>query len=95
MKPSKPIEVTVNSIPAGQFTRFAWHKDGKFLLRLVRIDISYRETLVATAHYTYPLEIECHAGYVIATIHLFGKSWLVHFGKRSFYIERINKQAEE
>jgi hypothetical protein len=95
MKLSKPIEVTVNSIPAGQFTRFAWHKDGKYLLRLVRIDISYQRTLVATAHYTYPLEAERHAGYTVITVHLFGKTWIVNLSKRNFYVQRINNQSEE
>lgn len=93
MQPSK-LEITVNGIPAGQFTRFAWHKDGSYLLRLKRIDLSYRRTLNATAHYSYLFAVEKHAGYTLITLNLFGHSWLINIGRKQFYVQRIHQETE-
>ena len=94
MKLLAPIEVTVNSIPVGKYARFVWRRDGKYLLRLIRIDISYRAIPVAIARYTYLLEIERHTGYTVLTFNLFGKSWLINIGKRQFYVQRIHQETE-
>jgi hypothetical protein len=95
MKHSRQIEVLVNGVPAGTFTRFAWHREGKYLLRLVRIDVTSKSHhLTAIAHYSYPLEIERHTGYIIIVLHLFNRSWLINIGKRQFYVEHINQETE-
>jgi hypothetical protein len=95
MKLLTPIEVTVNSIPLGRYAKFMWHEDSRYLLRLVRIDISYREIPVAIAHYTYLLEIERHTGYIVVTIHLFGKTWIINLSKRNFYVQSTNRKNQE
>jgi len=91
---TRSIEVVVNGVPAGIFTRFAWYRDGKYLLRLVRIDVSSKpHHLTAVAHYSYPLEIEKHQGYVVIIVHLFGRSWLFNLGRRQFYVQQIDKET--
>jgi hypothetical protein len=91
----RKIEVLVNGVPAGTFTRFALHRDGKYLLRLIRIDVSSKpHTLTAVAHYSYLLEIEKHTGYVVVILNLFNKSWLINIGRRQFYVQRINQETE-
>ena len=84
----------MNSVPTGSFSRFMWSHDNRYLLRLIRIDISCKREVVAIAHYSYLLEIEKHAGYIVATINLFGRSWLANIGKRQFYVQRIHQEAE-
>ena len=91
----RSVEVTVNGAPAGAFTRFAWHRDNKYLLRLVRIDVSHKpHHLTAVAHYSYPLEIERHAGYIVVILHLFNRSWLFNIGKRNLYVQQIDQETE-
>jgi hypothetical protein len=94
MRPSKLVEVTFNGIPAGQFAPFIWQKQGKYLLALRRINLSYRGALTASAHYRYLLSVEKHAGYTVLTFHLFGRSWLINIGKRQFYVQRIHQETE-
>jgi hypothetical protein len=91
----RSIEITVNGIPADTFQRFIWNRDGKYLLQLIRIDVSHKpHTLTAIARYSYPLEIEKHKGYIVAIVHLLGRSWLINIGRRQFYVQQINKEAE-
>jgi hypothetical protein len=92
MRPS--IEIIVNGIPTGAFSRFAWHRDGRYLLKLIGIDVSCRREPVAVARYAYFLEVEKHSGYTVVTVNLFGKSWLIHLG-RNIYVQRINQETEE
>jgi hypothetical protein len=95
MPPSKRVEVTVNGIPAGTFTRFAWHRDGRYLLRLARIDVTCKpHTFTAIAHYHYVLAVEKHRGYLVATANLFGRSWLINITKRGIYVQRIHPETE-
>lgn len=84
----------MNSIPVGAFSRFVWHREGRYLLRLTRIDVLMKREALAVANYSYILEIERHTGYTLVTINLFGKSWLINIGKRQFYVERINQETE-
>ena len=92
MKPFQ-IEVVVNGVPAGTFSRFMWHRNGRYLLRLIRVDVSVKREIIGVAHYTYILEIEKHKGYTLVTVNMFGGSWLINFGRR-LYVERLNKQEE-
>lgn len=93
MQPSE-LEITVNGVPAGQFTHFAWRRDGRYLLKLRRIDLSYKLTLNATAHYGYLFAVEKHAGYILITLNLFGHSWLINFGRKQLYVQRIDQETE-
>ncbi len=100
MRPSKQIEVVANGVPAGRFTRFAWRREGKYLLRLIRIEVSIQQArpsaahFSATAHYSYLLGVEKHTGYTLLTINLFGKSWLVNIAKKGFYVQPIHQETE-
>lgn len=82
----------MNGLPAGSYARYVWHRDGKYLLRLIRIDVSHQpHILTAVARYSYLLEIQKHAGYLVITINVLG-SWLVYIGKRKFYVQRIDQE---
>ena len=87
------IEVVVNGVPANMFRRFIWNRNGKYLLQLIRVDVSCKpHSLTAIAQYSYPLEIQKHAGYILVTLHLFGRSWLINIGRKQFYVERIHRE---
>ena len=91
MRPS--IEVTLNGVPAGAFPWFIWRRDGRYFLRLRRIEVAHREPL-AVARYAYLFEVEKHTGYSVVTVHLFGRSWLIYLGRKC-YVQQIDQETEQ